>query len=158
MNDRIELICPHMDINNADIALYEKGRGITYGELGRCAANLSSNIVKTGVKQGSRIGLCFDNTASFVYGYMAILGANCIPVLLSSGLPAEKIAYILDDSCAAGLVSNARIFRKITSCPSRLRFAFLDGMCESSAPCQTAVYSFEEGIRSKEIFINDHTD
>lgn len=158
MSDRVKLICPHLDTNNTHIAIYENGLGITYGELGRGVANLSSNILKTGVNQGSRIGLCFDNKALFVYGYMAILGANCIPVLLSSGLPAEKVAYILDDSGATGLLSNAKIFRKITHYPTTLRFVFLDDVSESSALRHIAIYSFQEGISSKQMCISDHTD
>lgn len=158
MNDRLASIFPNLYLNNDYTAIYEKGRAITYGELAGGVDNLSANIIKTGVAPGSRIALCFDNTAAFIYGYMAIVGAECIPVLLSPGLPAEKLTYILTDSDAVGMISDFRTLRRITSCPRGMRFVFSNDIRESSTLRLMAVYSFDEGIRSKEMYIDDHTD
>ncbi len=151
MNDRLTSICPNLDPENRHIAIHEKERTISYGELGRGIENLTTNLLRTGLTQGCRIGLCFENTAAFVYGFMAILGAKCIPVLLSPSLPKEKIAYIIGDSGTVGMLTDARTFNRLASYPIRMRFAFLNSNLDSTPSHQIALYSFEEGIRSNEI-------
>jgi long-chain acyl-CoA synthetase len=158
MNSCIELIFPNLVSNIAHIAIHEKGCDISYSELGRTIDNLSANILKSGVMQKSRIGLCFDNTASFVCGYMSILGANCIPVLLSPGLTAEKITYILEDSGAVGILGEAKSFCKISSFPRCMLFAFVDGIGDYLNTCPITIYSFKEGINSREMFIDNYSE
>lgn len=158
MNNFNKLMLPNMTANDTHIAIYEKERIITYGELMEGIDNLSVNLLKTGAPQGSRVGLCFDNTSAFIYGYMAILGAKCIPVLLSTGLPAKKVEYILEDSGAIGILCDIRSFLKIRVYPSRLCFAFLDNMGDYSTLGKINVYSFEDGIRLRDMYVNKFTD
>lgn len=158
MNERRKLLFPNLVSNNPHPAIYEKGQIITYGELWRGVDNLSENILKTGVMPGNRIGLCFDNSAPFVYGFLAILGASCLPVLLSPNLPAEKIAYVLNDSDASGMLSDVKMLHGIKPYPTRIQFAFLEGISEPSTAGQTAMYSFSEAARSKEVCIDRRAD
>ena len=82
MNDRLALLCPHLDPRNDQTAIYEKDRAITYGELAGGVGNLSANIVSTGAIRGSRIALCYDNTSAFVYrvlGYPRSRVHPCTP-------------------------------------------------------------------------------
>ncbi len=151
MNDRLALLCPNLDPQNDQTAIYEKGRAITFGELAEGVGNLSANIVRTGAAPGSRIGLSYDNTAAFVYGYLAILEADCIPVLLSPNLPAEKLSYILADCGAAGMLCDSRVLSRIQSYPRGMRFLFSHEVCESESLRGMAVYSFDEGILSKTV-------
>jgi long-chain acyl-CoA synthetase len=155
MNKRLASLCPSLDQNNGQTAIFEKGAAITYGELAKGIDNLSANILRTGVAPGSRIALCFDNSVSFIYGYMAILAAECIPVLLSPGLPSEKLVYILADSNSAGMVCNFRTLRRIPSYPSSMRFVFSDEPVELSKLSGIAVYSFDEGIQSIKMHIEE---
>ncbi len=156
MDDRLVLLCPNLDPRNDQAAIYEKGRAITFGELARGVDNLSANLARTGAVQGSRIALCYDNTAAFVSGYLAILGAQCIPVLLSPNLPAEKLSYILADCDAAGMICDSRVLSRMSSYPPGMRFLFSNEVPESASLHGIAVYSFEEGIRSTRIHIDNH--
>ena len=146
MSNPLMSVCPYLDPGNTRVAVYEKGREITYGELARGISHLSANILKTGVTPGSRIGLCFDNNVAFIYGYLAARRASCIPVLLSPGLPAEKLTYVLGDSGASGLLSDARTFRKVVSNSAGVQFAFLNDVDECSSSGPVALYSFGDGI------------
>lgn len=156
MSDRLALLCPNLDQHNDQVAIYEKNRAINFGELAGAVGNLSSDIVGAGAVQGSRIGLCYDNTAAFVYGYLAILGAECIPVLLSPNLPAEKLSYILHDCGAAGMICDSRVLSRILSHPRSMTFLSSDAVCESASLRGIAAYSFDEGIRSKRIHFDSH--
>jgi acyl-CoA synthetase (AMP-forming)/AMP-acid ligase II len=155
MNHRLVLLCPNLDPRNDQAAIYEKGRTITFGELAGGVSNLSDNIVRAGAFRGSRIALSYDNTAAFVYGYLAILGAECIPVLLSPNLPAEKLSYILADCCAAGMISESRVLNRIPSYPRSMRFLFSHDVCESAGLRGIAVYSFDEGLSSNRIPVDN---
>jgi acyl-CoA synthetase (AMP-forming)/AMP-acid ligase II len=104
-----------------------------------------------GVAEGSRIGLCLENRAEFIYGYLATLSANCIPVLLSPALPTEKLAYILGDSGATGLLTNTNTFQRATSNPSRIRFAFLCDAGKHFTSGPIGVYSLKEGIEENNL-------
>ncbi len=153
MNYGLALLCPNLNPRNDRTALYEKGRAITFGELADGVGNLSANITRTGAVRGSRIALCHDNTAAFVYGYLAILGAECIPVLLSPNLPAEKLSYILADCEAAGMICDPRVVNKMPSYPRGMRFLFSTEVSEPATPRGIAVYSFDEGITSNRIHV-----
>ncbi len=155
MNDCLELLCPNLDRRNDHVAIYEEDRAITFGELAGGVGNLAANIVRAGAVQGSRIGLSCDNTAAFVYGYLAILGAGCVPVLLSPNLPAEKLSYILADCGAVGMICDPRVMNRITSYPGGIRFLFSYDIRESARPRGIPAYSFDEGIRSKKIPVDE---
>ncbi len=155
MDKRLTLLCPNLDPRNDQAAIYEKGRTITFGELAGGVGNLSDNIVSAGAVRGSRIALCYDNTAAFVYGYLAILGAECIPVLLSPNLPAEKLSYILADSGAAGMMCESRVVGRIPSYPRGMKFLFSPDVREAASLRGIAVYSFDEGISSKRIPVDN---
>ena len=156
MNDRAALLCPDLDKHNDSTAVFVKGRAVSYGELARKIDNLAANIMKTGVARGSRIALSFENTIAFIYSYMAILEANCIPVLLSPNLPAEKLIYILTDCDAAAMICDCRVLHKVSRYPSGLKFVFTDGAGEALAHSGIAVYSLDEGISSKKMRIENH--
>jgi long-chain acyl-CoA synthetase len=157
MNDRLAFLCPNLDPGNNQTAIYEKDRAITFEELARGVGNLSANIVRTGPMQGSRIALCFDNTAAFIYGYFAILEAESIPVLLSPNLPVEKLSYILADCDAAGMICDSRVLSRIPSYPRGMRFVFSKDVSESAGLRGIAVHSFDEGIHSKNIHVDNRT-
>jgi acyl-CoA synthetase (AMP-forming)/AMP-acid ligase II len=153
MNDRLTSICPNLNIFNNRIAIIEKDKIVTYGELATSVDRLAHNIMKMALPKCSRIGLSFENTNKFVCSYMAILAANCIPVLFSTGVPSEKAAYILEDSGAIGMISDIRTFLRIKSFPHQMRFAILDGAYDNKSHGPVSVHSFENYTRSEDIVI-----
>ena len=158
MSKRIDLLNLNLGNKNGGVAIFEKERAITFNELRKGIKNLSTNIMNIGAEKDSTIALCFENTAEFVHGYYAVLEADCIPVLLSPNLPTEKIAYILEDSGAIGMLSDFKTFRKINSRSNNMRFAFLGNIGDSSTVERITVHSFEEGIRSNATVTGGHSD
>ena len=72
-------------------------------------------------------------------------------MLIGPGLPVDTVSYIVKDSGAVGVLADARLYRKLASVAVPIRFAFLEGVDASAIGSDIAVYSFEEGIRSKAI-------
>jgi long-chain acyl-CoA synthetase len=141
---RFASLCPDLKSRGDRVALYDKEIAVTYGELSRRVDNMAANIRRTGVTEGDRVGLCLQNCAEFIYGYLAVLSANCTPVLLSPELPTEKLTFILEDSGAKGLLSNQNAFRKAASGASRLQFAFISDYDQQDESGSAAVYSLQE--------------
>jgi acyl-CoA synthetase (AMP-forming)/AMP-acid ligase II len=151
MNDRLARLCPGLAAGNAHVAVAEGGKSITYEELWQGAENLATALANMGVMQGDRIGLWFENTTAFVHGYLGILRAGCIPVLIGSGFPVETVGYIVKDSGAVGVLTDTNLYRKLASVAAPIRFAFVEGVGASAVGSDIAVYSFEEAVRSKSI-------
>ncbi|MEE4150887.1 amino acid adenylation domain-containing protein [Pseudomonas viridiflava] len=81
---------------------------LTYRELNQQANRLAHALSKQGVQPDSRVGICVERGAQMVVGLLAILKAGGGYVPLDPAYPAERIAYMLQDSTpAAVLVQSA---------------------------------------------------
>ncbi|MEE4150888.1 syringopeptin non-ribosomal peptide synthetase SypC, partial [Pseudomonas viridiflava] len=81
---------------------------LTYRELNQQANRLAHALRKQGVQPDSRVGICVERGAQMVVGLLAILKAGGGYVPLDPAYPAERIAYMLQDSTpAAVLVQSA---------------------------------------------------
>lgn len=70
----------HIHFN--EVALIFFGRKITYRELGQLVGKLAGGFMRSGIKQGDRVGLILANCPQYVISYYAILtiGAIVVPV------------------------------------------------------------------------------
>ena len=80
----------------------------THAELHERAARLASALMAAGVRAGDRVGLLLHNGFEFGEALLAChrLGACAVPI--NFRLTADEIAYILEDSGAAALISGTR--------------------------------------------------
>ncbi len=90
------------------LAVVHGEQRLTYGELNEQANRLAHALRKQGVQPDSRVGICVERSAEMVVGLLAILKAGGGYVPLDPAYPAERIAYMLQDSApAAVLVQSA---------------------------------------------------
>jgi amino acid adenylation domain-containing protein len=80
---------------------------LTYGELSSRAERIAQRLQQAGVKPGDLVGLCLCRSASLVVASLAIFKADCAYVAIDPGYPDERVRWMLDDSGAAVVVSDA---------------------------------------------------
>ena len=72
--------------------------GLSYGELNRRANRLAHRLRELGVGPESRVGLCAERSLELVVGVLGILKAGGAYVPLDPEYPAERLAYMVEDS------------------------------------------------------------
>ena len=90
------IIDPHPD---DAVALVDRSRTTTYGELRRQAGSLRAGLVRLGVEPGDRVALLAPNNWFFVVPYLAALGAGAAVVPLN---PASTTAELERQLAATG--------------------------------------------------------
>jgi amino acid adenylation domain-containing protein len=71
---------------------------LTYRELNDRANQLAHHLRGRGVGPEVRVGICLERSLEMVVSLLAVLKAGGAYVPLDPGLPAERLAYMLDDS------------------------------------------------------------
>ncbi|HEV2733612.1 MAG TPA: condensation domain-containing protein, partial [Longimicrobiaceae bacterium] len=78
---------------------------LTYGELEARAGRLARHLRRRGVRPETRVALCAERSLDLVVGILGILGSGGVYVPVDPAHPADRTAYLLEDSgCAAVLV------------------------------------------------------
>ncbi len=80
------------------VALRFEEESLTYAELNERANRLAHCIRGLGVGPDVRVGVCVERSLEMVVSLLAVLKAGGAYVPLDPGLPAERLAYMLDDS------------------------------------------------------------
>jgi amino acid adenylation domain-containing protein len=89
------------------VALTCEGESLTYGELDRRANRLAHVLRELGVGPGVLVGLCLDRGLDLPVGIVGVLKAGGCYVPLDLANPAERIAFILEDTDVPVLVTES---------------------------------------------------
>ncbi|HET6233025.1 MAG TPA: amino acid adenylation domain-containing protein, partial [Longimicrobiaceae bacterium] len=94
---------------NADrVAIRTRRHTWTYAELDAAADAVARAILATASPAAERVALLFEHDAPMIAGILGALRAGKTYVPLDPTYPRERVAYILADSQAGALVTNAR--------------------------------------------------
>ncbi|TRU24576.1 MAG: amino acid adenylation domain-containing protein [Microcystis aeruginosa Ma_QC_B_20070730_S2] len=96
------------------IALIFKGEQLTYRELNSKANQLANYLQTLGVKTETLVGICIEPSLEMIVGILGILKAAGAYVPIDPTYPSERIAYMLDDSQLAVLLTEEKL---VTSLP-----------------------------------------
>jgi amino acid adenylation domain-containing protein len=91
------------------VALVFEGEELTYAELDRRANRIANHLRGLGVGPDVRVALCVERSADMVVGLLGVLKAGGAYVPLDPEYPAERLAYMLQDSGAAVLLTQERL-------------------------------------------------
>ncbi|MCI0998379.1 AMP-binding protein, partial [Pseudomonas corrugata] len=83
------------------VAVLHGDQRLSYGELNGQANRLAHYLRKQGVRPDSRVAICVERGLDMVVGLLAILKAGGGYVPLDPAYPADRIAYMLEDSAPA---------------------------------------------------------
>ncbi|AMA46431.1 non-ribosomal peptide synthase/polyketide synthase [Pseudomonas alabamensis] len=91
------------------IALVFEGESLSYGDLNRRANRLAHALIAQGVGPDMRVGLAAPRTPAMVVGLLAILKAGGAYVPLDPAYPAERLQYMIEDSCLTLLLGQGEL-------------------------------------------------
>ena len=91
------------------IALRFEGQEITYRELNIRANQLAHYLQKQGVKPEVKVAICVERSLKMVIGLLGILKAGGAYVPLDPRLPQERWNYMLEDSQAKLILTQAKL-------------------------------------------------
>ncbi|UVL86330.1 amino acid adenylation domain-containing protein [Pseudomonas sp. B21-028] len=74
------------------------GKILTYAELNHKANQLAHQLIEQGIGPDDRVAICVERGPEMIVGLLAILKAGAGYVPLDPTYPAERLAFLLDDS------------------------------------------------------------
>jgi amino acid adenylation domain-containing protein len=110
-----------------DVAVRGPDSTLTYGELSVRADRLARRLRRLGVKPGDLVGLCLDRSAGLVVAALAIFKAGGAYVAIDPRYPDERVRWMLDDSDAAAVVTDADTAARLGASGDRPRVVVADG-------------------------------
>ena len=89
---------------------------MTYGELEASANRLARALRQRGVGRGHLVGICIDRCPNMVVAMLAVLKAGAGYIPLDPGFPAGRLAFMVEDSKPALVVSESKL-AALHGCP-----------------------------------------
>jgi amino acid adenylation domain-containing protein len=90
-----------------------EARRLTYGELNARANQVAHHLLSQGVKPDDRVAICVERGLEMVVGLLGILKAGGAYVPLDPDYPAERLAYMLEDSAPVALLTQATLANRL---------------------------------------------
>ncbi|WP_322063323.1 non-ribosomal peptide synthetase, partial [Paraburkholderia sp. J63] len=115
------------------VALEFGERALSYRELDTQANRLAHRLIALGVGPEVRVGIAVERSVEMVVGLLAILKAGGAYVPLDPEYPRERLAYMIEDSGIALLLTQARV-RDALPVPASLDVLELDTLDLSMEP------------------------
>ena len=91
------------------IALVSDGQRLTYTELNARANRIAHRLIGLGVKPDQRVGLCAERSVELIAGMLGILKAGGAYVPLDPAYPADRLAYMVEDSRPVAVLTQAAL-------------------------------------------------
>ncbi len=124
-------------------ALVCGARRPTYGGIEEASNRLAHALIREGVRRGDRVAIHLENSVEAVLAIFAILKAGAVFLVVHHTTKADKLLYVLNDSRAAALFTDAARLAEIrdhTAPAPHLRAAFVSGSDATGPP--------DRGLRS----------
>jgi amino acid adenylation domain-containing protein len=91
------------------VAVVFQDRSLTYAELDARANRLAHHLAGLGAGPEARVAICVDRSAEMVVAMLAVLKSGAAYLPLDPSYPADRLAYMLQDSGAALLVTQGSL-------------------------------------------------
>ncbi len=104
---------------------FEGGETITYREMAAGTRSLAAGLAGLGIAFGDRVGVMLPNIGAFPLTWLALARLGAIMVPINVRYTPREIAYVLDDSGARMLVTEAALLDEVRDAPELAGFAAL---------------------------------
>ncbi|MGK3959181.1 non-ribosomal peptide synthase/polyketide synthase [Sorangium sp. So ce118] len=102
------------------VALVYEGQKLTYRELDARANQLAHHLQRLGVGPDVLVGLCVERSLEMVVGLLGILKAGGAYVPLDPTYPAERLAFMLEDTGAPVLLTQQSLVPQLEDQTARV--------------------------------------
>jgi len=119
------------------VAVIIEGQTLTYEQLDERANQLAHRLIALGVRPDQPVGIAVERSAEMIIGLLAILKAGGAYVPLDPAYPEDRLAYMIEDSGMALLLTQARL-QAVLPIPETLQTLLLD---QPDAALQAAPHS-----------------
>jgi amino acid adenylation domain-containing protein len=102
------------------VALVAGDQLLTYRELNHRANQLARHLRALGIQPNDLVGLCIERSLDMVVGLLGILKAGGAYVPLDPSYPAERLAFMLEDSQVHVLVTQAHLAARLPAQGARI--------------------------------------
>jgi amino acid adenylation domain-containing protein len=89
------------------IAVWARGRSVTYQELEERSNQLAHLLQEHGVKKGDRVGLYFPKSVESVISMFAVLKTGGVYVPIDPAAPPDRVGYILRNCGVQALITHS---------------------------------------------------
>ena len=117
------------------IAVIFEDQQLSYAELNRRANQLAHHLRTLGVEPDARVALCLERGCEMIVGLLAILKAGGAYVPLDPAYPAERLAFMIEDSTPQVLLTQRAVQPAFGHLPDRLSVVVLDDNHPPWAAC-----------------------
>jgi amino acid adenylation domain-containing protein len=124
-----ELFEREVDRTPAAVAVVYEGESLTFAELDRRANQLAHHLRSLGIGPEDRVALCMERRLELMVAFFGILKAGAAYVPLEPTHPADRLAYVLENSGARLLLTQSWLAEGLPE--ARPRTLFLDQMAET---------------------------
>ncbi|HLL48609.1 MAG TPA: amino acid adenylation domain-containing protein, partial [Longimicrobiaceae bacterium] len=114
------------------VAVWFRGESLTYGELSRRSSRLAHFLRARGVGPEARVGVCVERSPEMIVAVLGVLKAGGAYVPLDPQYPRERLAFLVEDSGIAVLLTQERLFADLPGSASA-DVVFLDADWERIA-------------------------
>ncbi len=102
------------------VAVVDGAERWTYRELADRAAELASRLRRMGIGPEARVGVCLPRSGSMIASLLGILEAGAAYVPLDPSHPRERLAFLVEDSGVAAVVTTAELEGRLMPGPHPL--------------------------------------
>jgi amino acid adenylation domain-containing protein len=113
---------------------------LTYRELNERANQLAHYLRSQGVRADTLVGLCVERSLELVVGLLGILKANGAFLPLDPAYPQSRLAFMLADSQAPLLLTQARLLERLPAHTARLICLDTDWQTIATLPQHTPAH------------------
>lgn len=109
----------------AIVAVVSENAQLTYGELNAKANQVACVLRNRGVGRESLVGICIDRSLDMAIGILGILKAGAAYLPLDPDYPAERLAWLLNDSKVSLVVTKTGLDTRLSTTTAEL--VLIDG-------------------------------
>lgn len=101
-------------VNNPNkTAIIDKNKIVSYGNLKLETDKIAKSLIKKGVKREDKVAVFLDRSALAIIGIFAILKTGAAYVPIDINYPVERIKFVLEDSKAKIILTDASLCSKL---------------------------------------------
>jgi amino acid adenylation domain-containing protein len=106
----------------SNIAIEFGDQRLSYSELNRQAGEIAARLRKVGVGPNTIVGICLERSPAMLIALLGVLKAGGAYLPLDPAYPKTRLAYMLDDSGSAVLITHTNLRDRFAVLPERVLY------------------------------------